>query len=113
MTHRKVFFGMTAILIILLFSCQPTIDIEIEDYENFALYPVRQGSKYGYIDNKGNVIIKPQFELALDFREGLAAVRKNVKMGYISKRGELVIEPKFYEAGSFSEGIAAIDIKSN
>lgn len=34
-----------------------------------------QGEKFGYVDKTGNVVITPQFFVAQDFPEGLAAVR--------------------------------------
>jgi hypothetical protein len=40
--------------------------------------------KYGYADAQGNIIIKPQFDKALDFSEGLAAVEQDGLWGYIN-----------------------------
>src|SRR5438552_1932761 len=43
------------------------------------------GSKYGFIDRSGKVIIKPQFDLTFQFSEGLAAIQIKGKWGYIDK----------------------------
>ena len=40
--------------------------------------------KYAYIDKTGRMVIRPQFDDAGDFSEGLAPVRLNGKWGYIS-----------------------------
>lgn len=42
--------------------------------EDTSLFPICVEGKYGYIDNKGNVTIKPQFLEANYFSEGLALV---------------------------------------
>jgi hypothetical protein len=40
-------------------------------------------NKYGYINNTGEIVIKPQFDLAYAFSEGLAVVEVNGKEGFI------------------------------
>lgn len=66
--------------------------------------------KFGYIDNKGNYIIKPEFDDAYGFAEDYAVVSKNKKYGYINKDGKIIIEPKFDYAFEFSEGMAMIQL---
>ncbi len=72
-----------------------------------------QGGKFGYIDKSGTVVIAPQFFVAQDFAEGLAAVRveeaPDSKYGYIDRTGNMVIAPRFRQAYSFSEGLAAVE----
>ncbi|MGB7760486.1 MAG: WG repeat-containing protein [Bryobacteraceae bacterium] len=72
-----------------------------------------QGGKFGYIDKTGKVVITPQFFIAQDFAEGLAAVRveesADSKYGYIDRTGQMVIAPHFHQAGPFSEGLAAVE----
>jgi serine/threonine protein kinase len=65
--------------------------------------------KYGYIDKTGNIIIKPQFDYAESFSEGLAVVKINGKYGYIDKTGNTVIKEKFRLADSFSAGLGLIN----
>jgi hypothetical protein len=65
-------------------------------------------TKWGYINPKGVFIIKPQFDNASPFSEGMAAVKMNNKWGYINKSGELVIDYKFDNAFSFRNGCATI-----
>jgi hypothetical protein len=50
---------------------------EIDDPEqdiNTHLFPVKKDGKYGYIDQTGKLVIKPQFHKAEVFSEGLARV---------------------------------------
>lgn len=73
------------------------------------LLPIRMNNGlYGYINNKGDSILKPQFELAEKFSENLAPVRMNRKFGYINEQGDMVIEPVFRKAGYFKNGLATI-----
>lgn len=68
--------------------------------------------KYGYINKKGVVVAKLQYNAAHDFSENLAAVCKNGKWGYINKKGKTVVKPQYDSAEDFSEGLAAVYIKS-
>jgi len=84
------------------------------------------GSKWGFIMNNGKWAIRPSFDQAESFSEGLAAVRVGAtwrphpesgcfflfggKWGFINKAGALVIRPGFDEVRSFSEGLAAVRI---
>jgi hypothetical protein len=47
--------------------------------------------KWGFIDKTGQWAIKPQFESAMNFSEGLALVQKDGKSGYIDIKGNPVI----------------------
>jgi hypothetical protein len=71
---------------------------------------INQNGKYGYIDKKGRIVINPQFDLALEFSEGLARVRVEIggKQGYIDKSGKIVINPQFDLADEFSQGLAPV-----
>jgi hypothetical protein len=85
--------------------------LEEDDPEFSGCFP--QGGKFGFIDKTGKVVIAPQFFIAEDFAEGLAAVRVEEanysKYGYIDRTGHLVIAPRFNQAGPFSEGLAAVE----
>jgi len=87
--------------------------------------PFQQGGKWGYVNSEGKLVIKPQFDGAGPFSEGLAlvsaggvhltdsVVKSFVKMGYIDQTGHWVIESRltyfFYDA--FSEG--AVPFRKN
>ena len=53
-----------------------------------SLIPFRIGDKWGYSNEKGEVIIKPKYEEAGEFREKITWVKKNGKYGFIDKRGK-------------------------
>lgn len=93
-----------------------------QNLENDYRYMIEVNGKYGFINQKGEVVIKPQYDCVGNFSEGLAEVdkAKGTKdknggfpcycYGFIDKNGKLVI--KFSKEttmrGEFSEGLAAI-----
>jgi len=68
-----------------------------------GLLAVRINDHVGYIDKKGKLVIKDQFDRAFSFHDGLASVVKRSNIGqicgYIDKTGTLVI-PYTYEVPS-------------
>lgn len=69
-----------------------------------------ENQKYGYKNEEGEIIIKPQYFEANDFSEGLACVKKgkNSSWCYIDTSGKVVITGDFKQAKSFHEGLAAV-----
>lgn len=54
--------------------------------------------KWGYIDEKGNIVIQPQFEQARPFSEGMAAVANekfNPTWGFVNTKGNMVLKPAY------------------
>lgn len=73
-----------------------------------GLAEVEIDEKYGYVDKKGNIVIKPQFDYGAPFIDGMAMVEIDGQWGFIGINGEIVIEPKFDAAGKFSDGLAKV-----
>jgi WG containing repeat len=67
---------------------------------------------WGVIDKTSKEIIKPLFEEASGFSEGLAAVQIRGKWGGIDKTGQVMIKPQYDVINSFSEGMA-VAVKGN
>lgn len=63
---------------------------------------------YGYINKNGETTIKPQFDKAGDFHEGLAYACKYGHCGYINQTGTFIIKPEFAATGDFNDGLAAV-----
>ena len=51
-------------------------------------------NKWGYVNKSGTVVIKPAFESADPFVEGLALVEFDGKKGYIDRSGKFVWGPE-------------------
>ncbi len=71
---------------------------------------------WGFINNKGQMVIKPRFHMVSGFSEGMSVVlygdnclERRCKWGYIDKTGRMLIHPQFYDASPFSEGLAFVN----
>lgn len=74
----------------------------------FCIVDAEMNYKYGFIDKSGKEVVKPQFDVANSFREGLALIKQGDQWGFIDKTGKMVINPQFEEALPFNEGIAPV-----
>ena len=79
-----------------------------ENSKKIYLYPVEIDEKWGYINDRGTVVIEPAYEAAYKFSEGFGLVKINSRWGYINSKGETVIQPVYEEAHQFSDGMAHI-----
>jgi len=78
---------------------------------------VKVSNNWGYIDTKGNWVVKPSnagngpYAEPFPFVKGLATftTQKGLK-GYINSTGKPVIYPSFWEASNFSESLAAVKV---
>jgi hypothetical protein len=63
---------------------------------------------WGFIDTNGKWVIKPQFQDAYRFHDGLALVELHGKWGFVNQSATLVIPARFTEAYEFSGGLARV-----
>ena len=94
-----------------------------------TLFLIKQGEKRGFVTRTGEIAIPPQFDQALDFREGRAAVCVGKcdtvkhekgeygskseylfegKWGFVDESGKYVVNPQFDGATGFNEGYASV-----
>ena len=73
-----------------------------------GLARVRVNGSYGFINEKGELVIAPRYVDAGDFSGGLARVKQGEKYGFINPRGDLIIRPAYDKARDFSDGLAAV-----
>ena len=85
-----------------------TYDGFINNWSGNAIFGVKKGGTWGYIDGYGKVIVPFEYEEVNNFSEGLASVRKDGKWGYINPKNEIVIPIEFTnkEVGFFKNGVA-------
>ncbi len=74
--------------------------------------------KWGFIDEKGKLVIDFQYDYAGSYVDGLAPVVKDGKYGYINKDNKYVIEPTFeyknvFDLPVFSDGLLVVYEKPN
>jgi len=74
-----------------------------------SLAPAKKDSLYGYIDIKGNWVIKPRYNGAEAFHHGLAAVSKGPfleeKWGFVDHSGTLAIPTTIYANYSYTQAM--------
>jgi len=71
---------------------------------------IKENNKYGYINEKGEIVIPIKYDIAKDFSEGLAAVSLNGKWFFIDKTGKIIIDCKEDYPDEFSEGLATVSL---
>ena len=73
-------------------SCQEKTNIEV--LEDNTLFLSKKDGKYGFVDEKGNVVVDYIYDDATEQNEyGFVAVKKDGKWGAIDKDGKVVVEP--------------------
>ena len=80
----------------------------VDDFGENGLAPVCKFSKWGYINTKGEEVIKCQFREAGEFTNGIAPViMRDKSCAYIDENGEIVMQfEDFTKLGSFHNGLA-------
>ncbi|MCB0584946.1 MAG: WG repeat-containing protein, partial [Phaeodactylibacter sp.] len=71
-------------------------------------YVIFENFRYGFIDGKGEVIIKPRFRNVGHFSHGLAPAREEAYWGFIDTLGRWAIEPRYDYASPFVEELARV-----
>jgi len=90
------------------------------------LLPIQENKLWGFIDTKGNIVIKPQFKSVSGFSEGLAIVQLEIagiresasgkgtykpsRFGFIDETGQVTLRPPYDAVGEFVEGMAPVRI---
>jgi hypothetical protein len=94
------------------------------DEFNEGLIRIKKNGKIGFANEKGEILINPQFDAAMPFSKGYAAicigginekqgeyiVRNNGKWGLIDKSGRFILKPVYEDLKNF-EG--KIEVKEN
>lgn len=80
--------------------------------DGLMAFQKKLNEKYGYMDEKGNVAISPQYGGAQPFRGGRAVVNLSEdyenRYGLIDRQGTFVISPKYNDINLLGENRAAI-----
>ncbi len=76
-----------------------------------SVYPAQVSSigdsKWGYIDDSGEFVLKPDYSSAQRFQKnGLAVAGRNGKTGLIDLTGKFAVKPVYQSIGDFSDGLA-------
>lgn len=79
------------------------------EYATTYYYPIMVDSLWGFIDDKGEVRIKPAFDWVELFSENIAMVGKREKIAFVSKAGDRITDFDFDNAYSFKNGYAIVE----
>lgn len=92
-----------------IIAAQTTSTAEPNKISELILCSDEKTKKYGYMDNKCNIVIPCIYIEALFFSEGLAAVKaENGKWGFINTEGDVVIPFEYIQTGNFVNGYAPV-----
>ena len=91
-------FFMTIALLAVIASCAGET----------KLTPSQVGSKWGYVNSKGELVIEPAFDAAEPFNCDLAKVVLNGKIGYIGTDGLFRITADYLDGTSFFDDAAYV-----
>lgn len=78
------------------------------ELNKISLYPYEKEELFGYINEKGELRLKIEYETATAFQEGLAVVSKNDSVFYINKENSRAFDSYYEEAFSFRNGLAPV-----
>lgn len=108
---KTLFFSHSLCMILIITTTNVVLSKEIINMYQYQteLYPYRGDNRlWGYNNFNGMQVIKPRYDLAGSFQEGLASVKKKDKWGYINENGKEIIPLQFEVAAPFSGGLAAV-----
>ncbi|MDR3616381.1 MAG: WG repeat-containing protein [Candidatus Obscuribacterales bacterium] len=92
----------------------PGVRVRNGDKFSDGLLPVEIEKKIGYIDTRGTLIIKKQFDNGFSFKDGLACVVKRSRTGqlcgYIDKTGTIVIPYTYGSPRDFQNERALVSL---
>jgi len=72
-------------------------------------YPITDGDYWGFIDDKGEMVIRLKFEWVEDFQDGIAMVGTAEGTTYIDKSGKEILSEPLDDGFGFSNGFAVVE----
>ncbi|MCR9171112.1 MAG: WG repeat-containing protein [bacterium] len=75
--------------------------VAVGAYQDMMDFKYMENCKYGFIDEKGNEVIEPQYDWAGDFAEGIAPVAKNGRYFFIDTEGNKVDDKTYARLSGF------------
>jgi WG containing repeat len=73
-----------------------------------TLYPVSVNNWWGYMNQRGQLVVFPRYDWADDFYDGLARAVLDGKTGYIKGNGNWILDPVYPYADRFEDGRAIV-----
>ncbi len=104
--ERKKVLVLLIGLLFLLVSCKPKKKIEVVNL--YPAYEIEDNiKKWGYINKKGNFLIRPTYTSCGEFNGGLAIVELNGLFGLVNREGLEILKPEFSQIIDLGQGFYA------
>jgi len=112
-----LFLQLTLLIIVVasITQAQPRQTAKIDSGE---LYLIVKNGRFGFVNGRGRVVIRPQYHWAAPFSEGLAAVivlgkRNQALLAFIDRKGRMAVRPFDGSGTKFSSGVASVLMGAN
>jgi hypothetical protein len=114
---------LAILFLLMVFACLVPIGEQAQQTQ--TLKPTKIDNKWGYTNSRGELVIPPQFDIALDFKNDFARVgvtdtekrglgwRSDYKWGFMDIKGRIIVELKYAEVDDFSEGLATVSLRDH
>jgi len=74
-----------------------------------ATFPViAETGLYGFADQTGQVVVKPQYTYADQLIEGRAMIQQGDKWGFLDEQGQEIVPPQYEGGNAYTEGLAGV-----
>jgi hypothetical protein len=70
-----------------------------------GMLAVKQKGKWGYIDDRGNMVITPKYDSSDVFKNGYARFKMGTKWGLVDKTGKEIVEAKYENVFGGENGV--------
>ncbi len=70
----------------------------------------KETKKYGYINEKEEWVLKPEFDDADRFRGGFAKIYLSKKIGLVDSKGDVIVKPQYDDIDKFKENVATVKL---
>lgn len=82
----------------------PTDSLEKIENGSEGYFPARKKGQYGYVNREGKWLIKPTYDLSLNYSEQIAAFKSGLYWGAIDNYGKVILNPEWEEIKAFQGG---------
>jgi hypothetical protein len=96
------------ILVIIFFAAQCATKDSASTGE-LRLFPVKENSRWGYMDASGKIVVAPAYDYAWDFSDSLGRFKEKGKYGFVNLQGEVVIPASFAYADDFNSSFTRVN----
>lgn len=106
---------LSFVCLIILSGCNVIDGITGKDNEEqkTTIHPVLLNGEWGYINQKGKMVISPRFDEARDASNGYAAVRNGTLWGFVkTDPAQVILTSTFSTLGDFEDDLAPAQLPS-